>query len=144
MRRVYLDATAIAKLLCRDRESEALIDFLGDGTVEATTSAISEVEVARALRRSSFLPSDIADALRSFIVVSVDAGICQQAASLEAAALGPLEAVHLATAMAVGASGLQLVTYDVRLAEAGRRRGLTVVHPGTDGSGAGAEEGLDG
>lgn len=144
MKRAYLDATAIAKLLCRDRESQALIEFLGDGPVEATTSAISEVEVARAVRRSGLLPSDIADALRSFIVVSVDADICQRAASLETPALGPLEAVHLATAMAVGANGLQLVTYDLRLAEAARGRGLMVVDPGVDGSGAHTEERFDG
>ncbi len=139
MTRAYLDATAIAKLLVRERESLALIEFLGGDTVEATTSAISEVELARALRGAGILSSDIADALRSFIVVSVDAGICQRAASLEGSTLGPLEAVHLATALAIGTSGLQLVTYDERLAKSARPRGLKVVQPGVDGSGAGAQ-----
>lgn len=129
MKRAYFDATAIAKLLRREPESQALIEFLED-PMEATTSAISEVEVTRALRRSGIPGSDVADALRSFVVVALDAGICQRAASLEARDLGTLEAVHLATAMAVGTSGLQLVTYDARLAEAARARGLLVMGPG--------------
>jgi predicted nucleic acid-binding protein len=129
VKRAYLDATAIAKLLRREPESQALIEFLED-PMEATTSAISEVEVARALRRSGIPVPDVADALCSFVVVALDAGICQRAASLEARDLGPLEAVHLATAMAVGTSGLQLVTYDRRLGEAARARGLMVTSPG--------------
>jgi predicted nucleic acid-binding protein len=131
--RVYLDATAIAKLLVREPESQALIEFLGGDAVEAATSAISEVELARALRGSGLPSADIADALRSFIVVSVDAGICQRAASLDGNTLGPLEAVHLATVFAIGTSGLQLLTYDERLAKAARARGLKVVQPGVAG-----------
>jgi len=129
MTRAYLDATAIAKLVCRAPESAALMTFLEDAQ-EITTSAVSEVEVTRALAPSGFSPADTTATLQSFIVVAVDDGICQRAASLDPPELGALEAVHLATAMAVGTNGLRVVTYDSRLAESARRRGLAVAQPG--------------
>lgn len=125
----YLDATAIAKLVCRAPESSTLVSFL-EHAGPITTSAISEVELARALRPSGFSPADVTSTLRSFIVVAVDAGICQRAASLDAPDLGPVQAVHLVTAMACGTSELQMVTYDSDLAASARRRGLAVAQPG--------------
>src|SRR5690606_30752111 len=74
MTRAYLDATAIAKLVCRAPESAALMTFLEDAQ-EITTSAVSEVEVTRALAPSGFSPADTTATLQSFIVVAVDAEI---------------------------------------------------------------------
>lgn len=129
MTRAYFDASAIAKLIHEERESQALLDFLDD-PIEATTSAISDVEVTRALRRHGIPADDIADALRGFIVVEVDAAILATAGAFDPPILRSLDAVHLATALAVGASGLQMVTYDDRLAEAARAAGLAVTQPG--------------
>ena len=129
MKRAYFDASAIAKLVHEELESQALVDFLED-PMEASTSAISEVEVVRALRRHGAQAAAVAEALRGFVVVSVDAGIRTQAAALNPLMLRSLDAVHLATAIAVGTDGLHLVTYDERLAEAARVYGLTVVQPG--------------
>lgn len=129
MTRAYFDSSAIAKLVYEERESLALVSFLEE-PMEAVTSTISTVEVARALKRHGVAPSDVAEALRGFIVVSVDADICARAVEFEPATLRSLDAFHLATAFAVGADGLQVVTYDDRLAEAARRYGFVVAQPG--------------
>lgn len=129
MRRVYFDASAIAKLIHAERESQALLDFLDD-PMEATTSAISDVEVTRALRRHGISADEVAEALHGFIVVGVDAGILATAGAFDPPALRSLDAVHLATALAVGPGGLEVVTYDDRFAEAARAAGLAVVQPG--------------
>lgn len=129
MKRAYFDSSAIAKLLREEPESLALVDFLEE-PMEATTSALSEVEVARALMRSGITPDEVADALRAFIVISIDEPIRARAAALAPPAIRSLDAIHLATALAVGADGLHLVTYDDRLADAARAHGVTVVQPG--------------
>ena len=41
-----------------------------------------------------------------------------------------LDAIHIATALAVGDRDLQFVTYDERQADAARQAGLKVVQPG--------------
>jgi predicted nucleic acid-binding protein len=129
VKRAYFDASAIAKLIHEERESLALVDFLDD-PMEAVTSAMSGVEVPRALRRHGVADEEVAEALKGLIVVSVDADILARASALEPTTLRSLDALHLATALAVGTDGLQVVTYDDRLAQAAREQGLTVVQPG--------------
>jgi predicted nucleic acid-binding protein len=41
-----------------------------------------------------------------------------------------LDAIHLATALAIDDDELEFITYDDRLADAARAEGLTVVQPG--------------
>jgi predicted nucleic acid-binding protein len=129
VKRAYFDASAVAKLVHEERESPALVDFLED-PMEVTTSAISEVEVTRALRRYRIPSDEISDALRGFTVVSIDAEIRAHAAALDPPTVRSLDAIHLATALAVGTDGLEVVTYDDRLAEAAEAHGLSVVQPG--------------
>lgn len=129
MKRAYFDASAIAKLIREEQESLALVDFLED-PMEAVTSALSEIEVARALRRYGVTAEEVAEALRGFVVVSMDADVRARAGSLEPVAMRSLDALHLATAMAIGAEGLHVVTYDDRLAAAARAHGLAVAQPG--------------
>jgi predicted nucleic acid-binding protein len=129
VRRAYFDASAITKLVHEERESLALVDFLVE-PMDVVTSAISEVEVVRALRRYRIAPEEVADALRGFVVVAIDAEIRAQAAALDPPTVRSLDAIHLATAMALGADGLDVVTYDDRLADAADAHGFTVVQPG--------------
>lgn len=129
MIRAYFDASAIVKLVCEEAESRALLHFL-DEPMEAVTSAISAVEVPRALTRLGFAADEAHAALRAFYVVGIDATILARAATLAPRTVRSLDAVHLATALEVGAAGLRVVTYDDRLALAARGLGLTVVRPG--------------
>jgi predicted nucleic acid-binding protein len=137
VKRAYFDASAIAKLIREERESLALVDFLDD-PMEAVTSAVSEIEVPRALRRHGVTAEEVAEALKGLIVVSVDSEIRARASALEPTTLRSLDALHLATALAIGTDGLQVVTYDDRLAQAAREHGLAVVQPGRSNAGVGA------
>jgi predicted nucleic acid-binding protein len=62
-------------------------------------------------------------------LVEVDAHISTAAASVEPPSLRALDALHLASALALGAELDVLVTYDVRLADAARAAGIEVVAP---------------
>jgi predicted nucleic acid-binding protein len=61
--------------------------------------------------------------------VAIDAAIRARASALLPLNLRSADAIHLATALELGATAVQLVTYDARLAAAGRAHGFTVVQP---------------
>jgi predicted nucleic acid-binding protein len=128
MTRAYFDASAIVKLVHHERESSALFALLDDD-LEACTSAMSEIEVTRTLMRLGVSTADGDDALRGFYVIGIDAAIRARAARLGPRTVRSLDAIHLATALEVGAD-VRLVTYDDRLAEAARAQGVMVVQPG--------------
>lgn len=127
MRRSYFDSSAIVKLTHLERESQALIDYLDESDIEASVSVVAEVEVRRALQR---VRDDPKDAVRGFYLLNLDADILHHAADLGSPALRTLDAIHLATALAIGDPKLEFVTYDDRLAAAACECGLKVVQPG--------------
>ena len=133
MRGCYLDASALVKLAIREAETDALRDQLL-GYATRATSRLAAVEVPRALVRrgseSVALGGDaVAAALEGIIVVELDEAIASVAASLEPASLRSLDAIHLATALAMGDELEALITYDDRLADAARAAGLAVIAP---------------
>lgn len=126
---VYLDASALAKLILVEAESAALRSFLRSHP-QRFTNRVAEVEVARAVRR---LPASegapIADAFDGTEVIELDAALAARAGAVEPAALRALDAIHLASAMSMGGELDAFVTYDARQADAARARGLTVESP---------------
>lgn len=108
-------------------DSAALRTFL-DGFDEHATSRVGIVETYRALRRVKVddLVSD--RVLAPIGPIELDAAITATAATLEPATLRTLDAIHLATALALYRLDA-FVTYDRRLAEAARGLGLTVASP---------------
>jgi len=130
MAAVYLDASAIVKLVVPEEGSRALAERLG-GRRTATT-ALSRVEVERALRRAG-LPSATIElagsVLRRIVRIGVDGAILARAAELEPATLRTLDAIHLATALSFEEDVEAFVTYDRRLAQAAERAGLPVESP---------------
>lgn len=129
----YLDASALVKLATAESESLALRAWLREKS-PLLTSRISAVEVARAIGRKD--ASSVArgreatrDAFTSVAIAELDAGIANPAAELSPASLRALDAIHLATALAIGDELTAFVTYDVRLADAARAAGLEVVAP---------------
>ena len=125
--RAYFDSSAIFKLGCEEKETFALIDFLDEGIVEASTSVLAEVEVTRNLRHRQL---DAAGAVRGFHLITVDEDIRRVAIELGDRTLKSLDAIHIATALAIGERNLLFITYDDRQAEAARSAGLKVVQPG--------------
>ena len=125
--RAYFDSSAIVKLTRDEPESMALIDYLAEASVEASTSVLAEVEVLRNLRK---IPLESDQALAGFYLLALDDEVRRGAVSIEREALRSLDAIHIATALAVGDRDLQFVTYDNRQAEAASAAGLKVVQPG--------------
>lgn len=127
MKRAYFDASAIVKLSHVEPYSEALIDYLDDGVVEASTSIIAEIEVKRALRRAGVAGDQ---AVRGFYLLALDEEVRAGAARFGSPLVRSLDAIHLATAIAIGDKELEFITYDDRQAAAARAAGLRVAQPG--------------
>ncbi len=120
---VYLDSSAIVKLVVREPESHALFDWLA-GRPERLSSVIARVEVLRALRRSErggAARRRARDVLDRIALMPIDRPILDVASELEPSELRSLDAIHLATALSLGADLAGLVTYDERLTAAAAR-----------------------
>lgn len=129
----YLDASAIVKLATAEPESVALRAWLlGRGPV--ITSRISTVEVARAIARKTEVRvarvrTAVRTAFTSVSLLELDADIANRAANVGPATVRALDAIHLASALAIGHELAEFVTYDARLADAARAAGLEVIAP---------------
>jgi uncharacterized protein len=131
---IYLETSALVKLIRIERESDALDDWLDEHTeLRWITSALTEVELPRAIRAValeglSAVPSVLARLDR----FEIDAVIRSTAAAYPNPALRSLDAIHLATAQiaATVAPLTALVTYDNRLREAAEALAMAVVAPG--------------
>jgi len=123
----YADTSALVKLIVDEPESRALRDALGStGNLIAADTA--EVELARAAARvGGEAPGRIEHVLAGLTLVPADAAIRAVAARLRPASLGTLDAIHLATALAVDAEAI--LVYDRCLADAAAAHVLTVLAP---------------
>jgi len=132
MRKItYLDASALVKLVVPETESDALSLALA-GREGFVASRLGATECRRActlLGRSAFLEQ--ADAVLDRVtLLEVSGAILEAAGRLEPANLRTLDAIHLATALSIGADEIDVITYDLRLAKAARSHGLNVLQPG--------------
>lgn len=131
---VYLDSSAIIKLVVEEIETPALVTALKRWP-DRVSSAVARVEVHRALRRQN-LPKPAhakADAvLDSLILIRLDDIVLSRAAAFRSPDIRTLDAIHLAAAQSIGDDPEALITYDTRLARSARNEGLTVLHPGIE------------
>lgn len=130
-RPLYLDASALVKLVAEESESLALRAFLA-GRPARVSSALTRVEVIRAVGRSTLGAAGrrrAQEALARITLVRLDEDVLDAAGRLPPASLRTLDALHLATAISVGRDLKEFVTYDRRLAEAAVTAGLEVVAP---------------
>ena len=127
--RVYLDASAAVKLVLNERESGALAAYLSIPRTRMS-SRVLEVEVLRAVRRVKPESEEQARVLLAVTeFVELDAEIGATAGALAPPALRSLDAIHLASALTLGAELDAFITYDARQAEAARSLGLPVESP---------------
>ncbi|HET9724335.1 MAG TPA: type II toxin-antitoxin system VapC family toxin [Actinomycetota bacterium] len=126
---LYLDSSAIVKLVTRERETQDLVEVLrADPAV--ISSALARTEVIRAVRRARGSIARASEVLEGIAFVPIDEGILQAAADLEPIGLRTLDAIHIATALSLGDDVAALVAYDRHLAEAAAAAGMPVVAPG--------------
>ena len=127
---VYLDSSALIKLVFEEQESDALTAFL-DAWPARVSSMLARVELLRVVARvEDPLPlRDAQQVLRNLNLVRMDDEVVASAAMLAPGGLRSLDAVHLATARSLGHHLAGMVTYDHRLANAARHHGITVWAP---------------
>jgi len=121
-RLVYLDSSALVKLVVAEPETTALMTFLTHWP-DRVTSSLARVELLRALKRaaaSATIRQRATRVLARLALVNIDEPVLALAARLGPPELRTLDAIHLATARSLdGIAGI--VTYDVRLARAAAR-----------------------
>lgn len=129
--RLYLDSSAIVKLVQTEPESDALLRYLHrHGGDRQVSSALAQVEVVRAVRRGG--AAAVANARRQLARMSLlplHRRLLDEAADLEAALLRSLDAVHLASARRVGTDLRAVVTYELRMQAAAKELGLPTAAP---------------
>lgn len=131
---IYLDTSAIVKLVRREAESPALVHWLDTRSKQAVvTSVLAEVELLRALRRANprLLPR-VAPVLAQIDRFEIDDAVRASAGAFTERHLRSLDAIHLATAVQLVESGKSLeafVTYDRQLARIAHDAGLTCADP---------------
>lgn len=128
-RALFLDSSAVTKLVVAEPESGALGRRLAGRSLVA--SGLVVPEVTRAVRRAVGRSHDpvLAQVLAAVDLVVLDRAVLAAAADLEPPGLRTLDAVHLASALALGDRIEALVAYDDRLLAAARSAGLTVERP---------------
>jgi uncharacterized protein len=133
---VYVDASALVKLVVAEAESGALASWVSGR--DLVSSAVAGVEVRRAVGVAR--STDAAASARSIAgaaeevlsrvtLLTIEERVLQRASELRPSPLRTIDSVHLATALTLH-DPEGIVTYDRRLADAARGAGLVVFSPG--------------
>ena len=108
-------------------ETDAVRMFIGQFD-QVATSRIGLIETRRVVTRAGGDMARASEVLASVGPIELDATIAAAAAGVAPRTLKTLDAIHLASALALYAVDA-FVTYDERLAVAARAAGLTVASP---------------
>ena len=130
---IYLDTSALVKLVRREPESDDLADWLdGQAAVPWVSSTLVEVELPRALRRTDAAHAAQAPAVLARLArYDIDDVVRSAAAAYPDPELGSLGAIHLATASVIFGDRLTgFIAYDQRLLGAAEALGLPATRPG--------------
>lgn len=128
---LYLDSSALVKLVVTEAESDVLLESLSSWPVRIS-SELAYIEVMRAARRVTQNPAAeqrAEEVLTSLYLLEIDRNILNEAARLEPRTLRSLDAIHLASALSLGADLGPVVTYDSNMATAAVAHGLEVLAP---------------
>jgi len=128
---IYLDTSALVKLVWQEPESAALERYLtGRADDRLVSSALLAIEVRRTVLGAdpSWLPR--ADLLLTRVgLVAISDPIVESASRLPDATLRTLEAIHLATALLLGGEVDVMISYDKRLCAAAQAHAVGTVSP---------------
>jgi predicted nucleic acid-binding protein len=130
--KLYLDTSALVKLVSAEPESAALRDYLEIHSTDIRfTAALTRTELIRAASRlnSTAAVAHARRLLARLDLVSLTNRLLDAAGVLPPTELRTLDAIHLAAAQT--APDLRaVVSYDARMVEAATQSGLTVARPG--------------
>jgi predicted nucleic acid-binding protein len=129
---IYLDASAIVTLLSGRTYAAVLRTFLANHPgVPMATSTVGFVETVRTMDRIGDFPRLMDDLSGTFTEVLVTEEV-RNAAALLPAGVRTLDAIHIASAQAIGTVLQTLVAYDKRLLDTARAVGLPTSAPGLE------------
>lgn len=129
---IYLDASALMTyVLERPNFVELRVYLRSHSEFAAATSTVGFVETVRNCDRVGSFPNLMTRLLADYDELDVTTDIRDRAASLPGR-LEALDAIHVATAEALGETLVSVVTYDRTMARVARSRGLRVASPGTN------------
>lgn len=126
--KTYVDTSAVLKLFLSEAESEAVRAYLNTPSLERVSSWLLYTELHCAMQRRQ--PGMPQIGLKPFLEGMTLVELTHEDL-ISAHSRGPLralDALHLATAMRIGAD--EIITYDQELAEAAERMGIRAVSPG--------------
>jgi predicted nucleic acid-binding protein len=128
---IYIDTSALVKLLFEEHESPALSNWLTEKyETPKVSSDLSTVEPRRTCHRvDESLIDDARRLLDGIDIVPISHVIVEQAAILIPRNLRSLDAIHLASALSLNEDLTDFVAYDVLLCTAAANAGLPVVSP---------------
>jgi uncharacterized protein len=131
---LYVDSSAIVKLAVREPETAALEAELMRWPLCATSS-ITAIEVCRATGRAReqqrhvLSSRDVSVLLSTTVEMVLTDRVRQLASTLAPPELRTLDAIHVASALALGVDLAALLTYDVRMRQAAESYRLRVFAP---------------
>lgn len=123
---LYLDSSALVKLVAEEPESDALHAFTRGAHL--LSSEIALVEVRRAARRHDAEARGAA-LLERLALIEIDEEILLDAAVADPVTLSSLDALHLASGQFARERVDHFVAYDARLVAAARAIGFDVASP---------------
>jgi predicted nucleic acid-binding protein len=128
VRNIYIDSSAILKLIVQEKESEAVRSI---ARARFITSEISRVEIIRAVLRYEPKALKVAQSvLKNINILTIDSVTLTQAERLpERINVRGLDAIHLAAAGKFGLRVNAILTYDKQMAKAARELGFEVLAP---------------
>lgn len=129
---IYLDTSAMVKLVAAEPESAELIEWLNGRADEAlATSAIGHIELVRAARRIGHTAVLAAQRISNGIdTLLLTESVAATARTIGRAELRTLDAIHLATAAVHRDRISAFCAYDVRLLAAAEAEELSIAAPG--------------
>lgn len=127
---IYLDSSALIKLIFEEPETSELAGFLAGWQARAS-STLASVEVLRAAQLvvDELVSNEARRLLAHIHLIRPDDRLFASAAEVAPLSLRALDAIHLATALSLGPELAGMIVYDRRLAAAARDAGLTVFAP---------------
>jgi predicted nucleic acid-binding protein len=127
---IYLDSSAIIKLIFEEDESDALRTFLARHPRRAS-SVLARLEVLRTIGRvkDPSVTREASELLDRLHLIRPDDTMLTAAAEVGPSTLRTLDAIHLATALSLRPNLAGVVAYDRALGDAARTAGLEVFAP---------------
>lgn len=127
---VYLDTSAVGRVLLGEPDSGAILEAIGAYETRVA-SRLLRVELLRLALRSDVV-TDAEQLLNGIALVPLDQNTLTAAETVDPRVLATLDAIHLVTAVRLRHDGhvAAMMTYDRRLAAGAAHHGLAVIAPG--------------